>query len=366
MNILQIIPQLGSGGAEKFCVELSNALVKKNRLTLIVLHDLKIRENQFFLDNVSNNISVINLNKKMGFDLFIIFKLFRYIYLLKPDVINTHLNCLAYTFFPALFFRKKIYHTVHNIAHKEQDNTFLRKIYYFIFKSKLATPVAISEEVKKSIFEEYNLSYVPIIENGVLPLNNTPEFKTVQKKVRSLKFNKNTKVFLTIARFTEQKNLSLLISVINKKVSQKKNIIYFLIGDGDQYEKIKLKKLAGPNIFFLGKVKNVSDYMECCDLFCLSSKWEGLPITILEAFSLNKVVCSTSVGGVVDIIESGINGFLAKEVSFASYEDAVDEYLKLSSHEIQVMSDSIRNSFEKRFNIQISAENYLSLFKDNC
>lgn len=49
--------------------------------------------------------------------------------------------------------------------------------------------------------------------------------------------------------------------------------------------------------------------MAHCDAMCLPSIWEGLPVTLLEALSVGCIPICSNVGGIPDVIESGMNGF---------------------------------------------------------
>ena len=156
--------------------------------------------------------------------------------------------------------------------------------------------------MKRSISEVYQLRSLPIILNGCLHPTITDEYDSVKKEIDSYKKNSKTKIFLTIARFSEQKNLKLLVGSFNELLVLNSNVILLIIGDGDQKIKSELFNLSGSHIFYLGNKSNVADYFSHSDVFCLSSKWEGLPITILEAFSFGLPVISTPVGGIPELI----------------------------------------------------------------
>lgn len=84
MKILEIIPQLSSGGGERFVVDLCNELSKEHDVTLMVLHSLD--KVDFYLKEVSNNVRVVSMNKRMGLDIGLLFRVYRYIHREKPDV----------------------------------------------------------------------------------------------------------------------------------------------------------------------------------------------------------------------------------------------------------------------------------------
>ena len=75
MKILEIIPQLSSGGGERFVVDLCNELSKEHDVTLMVLHSLD--KVDFYLKEVSNNVRVVSMNKRMGLDIGLLFRVYR-------------------------------------------------------------------------------------------------------------------------------------------------------------------------------------------------------------------------------------------------------------------------------------------------
>ena len=85
-HILQIIPNLNIGGAEKFVCDLSNELSEsKNKITVITFYD--IDKNNFLYKSLKEDVDIISFSKKKGFDLSLIFKIRKAIY-------SVFLNCL--------------------------------------------------------------------------------------------------------------------------------------------------------------------------------------------------------------------------------------------------------------------------------
>jgi len=92
MKILQIVPSLHGGGAEKFVIDLSNELSNTNEVIICSL--FAVEKNMFMVDAINKNIKIITLNKKLGLDLKIFFDIYKLLKEEKPDVVNTHLRCI--------------------------------------------------------------------------------------------------------------------------------------------------------------------------------------------------------------------------------------------------------------------------------
>lgn len=131
---------------------------------------------------------------------------------------------------------------------------------------------------------------------------------------KSLTVHKN-KTIISVARLTPQKNQQMLIEAFasfSKKYPDYDLVIY---GEGSSRDFLVrlVKDLKIQNkVSFPGVVKNVFDYVQTADMFVLSSNFEGMPNTLLEAMCIGLPCISTKVSGAVDLIKDGVNGFLVE------------------------------------------------------
>ena len=118
MKIIQVIPHLGSGGAERFVVDLSNELVKQGHdVVLLTFYDLEGKYG-FYKNDIDKKVRLISLHKSIGFSIKSIGQVIKIMKHEKPDIIHSHVNSLQYTILPQVFMAKGV-HTVHNEAHLE-------------------------------------------------------------------------------------------------------------------------------------------------------------------------------------------------------------------------------------------------------
>ena len=115
-----------------------------------------------------------------------------------------------------------------------------------------------------------------------------------------------------------------------------------------------------PQIHIIGERNNVGDYMSLADYFVLSSDFEGLPLTLLEAMSIGITPISTPAGGVVDVIKDGVNGYITK-----GFDD--DEFYKKIKTVIEtkgvISPNVIRCDYIENYSMQTCAEKYYFVYR---
>lgn len=365
MIIIHFISSLGYGGAEKFCLDLAEATshaMKSGQVYVVSLYGYNERI-MLPIGKIDNNVKLIFLNKKRGFDAKILWKIHRLIKQLRPDIINTHLNTLFYVGIIRFFHRRaRCFHTVHNLAQNE-IGTIFRIFYRYLFNKKLVTPISISKEVMESVKKTYGKRFDLSIVNGTKPSLTTERLPEVKHELDILRQDKNSKIFLNIARVNPQKNQISLVRVFKRFPNCKLLIIGSY--DSNNENKILYEDLINrksENIFFLGIKENIGDYLAVADFFILSSVYEGLPITLLEAFSAGVPCICTAVGGIKDVISDGINGILAKTPTDQDLYIAVQRALRLTLDEIESIKTSCKQDYKEKYSIRRTATDYLRLY----
>lgn len=353
---------MGMGGAEKFVIDLCNELSKKHEVIIYSLFN--VTDSMLFVDNISNNIKVVTFNKKLGLDFSIFFKLIKSLNTDKPDIVNTHLQGLFYSSLSVMFLKTKYFHTVHNVATKEV-NVVYRFIHKILFRFLSVNPISISNEVLKSVQYVYGDIFRTLINNGSKKLSTTSLLNFVKEEIDSYKNSKDTVVFTSIGRITTVKNHLLLLNTINKLSASGRDVLLLIIGKDtspDQKVKKSLMQQSLPNVRFLGLKSNISDYLKYSNAFCLSSLYEGLPISLLEALSLGVIPICTPAGGIVDVIDDGV-GFLSDGFGVDDYSNAFNEFLNLTDFERSQMQNNCIKLFEENYSISICADNYITTYE---
>jgi glycosyltransferase involved in cell wall biosynthesis len=363
MKILQFAYSFNPGGAERFVIDLSNELGKYHETVIFALRDDTIDNQGFYVSEISDEVTYKNLKIKPGFKPGLIWAFYKILKNEKPDIVHCHLNLVNYFFILSFIFRNKIsfVYTIHNEAQKEVKSKIEKRIRHFFFKHGYFVPVAISEETKKSYHTFYNLNNELLIYNGRKFNNKSNNYKEVSDEINSFKPTNSTLTFCHVSRYNKtQKNQEMLISVFNKLKKEGIDLILLIIGDGFE-EQASLKNLADDHIHFLGVKSNVSDYLYASDAFCLSSVYEGMPISLIEAFASGCVPICTPVGGCIDTIKHGVTGFLSKSIDEDDYLQAIKQFIKSNN---VIDKEKLTKYFHDNFDIKKCAKNYMNLYQN--
>lgn len=304
MKILQVLPYFCFGGAETMCENLTYALIAQGHTVTVV--SLYGEHTPISRRMEASGVRILYLDKKLGLDVSMVPKLTRIMKAEKPDVVHTHLDVIKYAVAAArLAGVKKCVHTVHNVADKEAEGRAQKLINGFYFRRGWSVPVALSPEVRASIVSFYGLKpeQVPVAYNGVDLSRCLPK----ESYCAGEEFH-----ILHIGRFNEQKNHGLLLKMFETLARENPGLCLELIGEGElrpEIEKqVKTMGMEG-RVAFLGAQSNVYPYLQRADLFLLPSRYEGIPMTIIEAMGTGLPIVVTAVGGVPDMLENGVDGF---------------------------------------------------------
>ena len=358
MKILQLIPQLSSGGAERFVVDISNELSKSHDVSLVLSYALE-GESAFYLPELAESVKVYSLRKKLGFDFAYLYRLYKTIKNISPDVVHTHLDaCSHFALLKWLFPRVKFVHTVHNDAPFESGGrikAFLKKSFFIKGWCKAATISKTSDDS----FKEFYGSNVPstLIYNG-----RAMEIEWAENDIIPRVDGHYNLV--SIGHISPTKNHMLMCSAVDNLTKKGAPIELYMFGRfADESIVERIKALNNPHIHMLGEVENPRQYLRNADVFCMSSVVEGMPISLIEALSCGLIPVCTAVGGIVDMVDEGRSGFLSNDLALESYTSALERFLALTTDEVEAMKSVCRES-AKMYSIEECAKQYEELFAE--
>jgi len=366
MKIIQVISSLGTGGAEKLVVELSNELSNEHTVSLLSINNLE--DWMIFPKLLNKNVDLYSLRKKNGFNPLMYSKIFHFLRKHDADVVHIHLeSCLNY-FVPVIYLlssffpRTVFFYTIHNKLFSVNQKTFtlLEKINM----SNLGY-ICISDSILNDFVEEFPSLNFSIIRNGCKSMEKTSLSKDAKSEVENFKFNKDTKVLLTVGRMDPQKNHEGMFEAMNLLLDE--NVILLVICNYLKNSNpffTNLVKTKPKNVHLLGVKDSVSDYMANCDAFFLGSLFEGMPITVLEAMSMSLPIICTPAGGLEDVIKPNINGFVSSDFSPSSMVTSIQDFLSADSEFLNEICARNKNDFSTKYNIKSCSSQHIKLYNN--
>ena len=114
-----------------------------------------------------------------------------------------------------------------------------------------------------------------------------------------------------------------IIDIARRCLGSDPDVIFLLVGGGSDEQMLREAAAGLPNVRFAGHVDNVGDYLAAMDVFIYPSRHEGLGSVLLDALEFGLPVVATRVGGIPEIIEDGVNGYLFEPNDTSSMLQAV-------------------------------------------
>ncbi|MNK51750.1 4-alpha-N-acetylgalactosaminyltransferase [compost metagenome] len=362
IKIVHIIASLGKGGAERFVVDLCNELAKNDQNEVHLLSLAENEDSNSFINDVSDRVHYYSFNKKPGFSFQVILKLTRWLNAVKPDIVSTHTNSFEYAIpYRILNHVTKFFHTIHSTANTECTNSTVKNIRKLLYKNNWVVPVTISKNGSQTFKDYYQLNNDIIIENGRNSLKTTGNYNALVSEYKS---QSSAFLLVHVGRISSEKNQQLLIeSVQYFNQTEKQKCKLLIIGEVQNealYDILQKKVDNDKFIAFLGAKDNIGDYLSVADAFCLSSDFEGMPISLIEALSVGCTSVCTPVGGIKNMIEHGVNGFLSVDNTVKSYYEALKTSMFFKNKE-SIKENSL-NDFKSKYHISISATKYAAAY----
>jgi glycosyltransferase involved in cell wall biosynthesis len=348
INILHLIKSLGRGGAETLLPE-TIRLHDKANFSFHCIYFLPWKDQMAkAIENEGARVTCFSATN----NLLIFFQLGRIVRFIKKEqiqVIHCHLPWAGIvgrlagkiTGIPVIY-------TEHNKQERYHRLTYWLNRLTFNLQSRV---VAVSNDVAQSIHRHIRPS-VPIVTilNGV----NTETFRRDPAAGSRLKkemgIPDNAIVVGAVAVFRFQKRLEEWLEIIKPVMEKHKNVYGLLIGDGPLKEQIVSKrkelKLAD-RVFMPGLQTDVKPWLSATDIYMMSSLFEGLPIALLEAMSMECAVITTDAGGIKEVIRTGHDGLMV----------GVDDWKNLSASLMTLVEDaSALHRFSKAGRIRVLEE----------
>lgn len=370
-KVVEIITLSEIGGAQKVVWQIVSGL--KDEFNFIVvcqpggeLVDWLRREN-------IKVITTKHLKRNMNpvSDLYALVKLWGILRQEQPDVVHCHsskagaLGRLA----AKMAGINKVFFTVHGWGFNDQQSFLVRKLYIII--ERLLARIS-----NKIVCVSTNDKEVGMLEKIAEPdklqvIHNGIDIKAIGHSQVSIRQELGIadEIFLigTVGRVAEQKDPLAFIEVaeilLRNRAAERVRFVW--IGDGPLMEeclRAVAEKQLQDRVFFCGTKEEAPAMISEFHIFLLLSKWEGLPLVLLEALINGKPLVAYDVGGVSELIDHKENGFLIK---YEDREEVISALLRLVNSE-SLCFDMGEKSKEvaRKFEMSRMLDSYASLYAE--
>ena len=320
MKFLFVTPSLSNGGAERVVSILSSELTRLGHQTDIVIYFKKDEEyevskyvNKIYLANSESDYFKISHWNRLSM-------LRKIIKEQSPDYVIPFLWYVCLHVCVALFGLKvRIIQTVRNNPATAPNKKLLRVLRDFFIKCSYK--IMVQNNDQKRYFSKNLQKKIFVLPNPV-----RGDLIDCQNK------NDTDKTIIaTAGRLNAQKNFFMLIDAFEKVYKNHKELELRIYGDGELKEDLQKyiddKKLS-ETIKLMGRTNDMKSMLESIDLYVLSSNYEGMPNSLMEAMAAGVPCVSTDCPtGPSDLIQDGENGLLVPVNDASAMSKAIEKML---------------------------------------
>lgn len=327
-KLIIFMPSIEGGGVEKNLFIISNYLALK--LKKVILITASYNYKNYF----NKNVQIINPKYKFWNSLsrrakyFVCLVLLLKKILLNKNVVILSFQANIYCILLSKIFNIKII-TRSNSSPSGWSKNLLKNMLYKKILNMADKVIVNSQEFKHEMKLRFSLKTECIYN----PLNNKEIISLSKKKNNHNYFIKNKKYLkiLTIGRFVDQKDQITILKALNI-IKNKINFRMLIIGKGTNKKKLEdyiINNNLKEKVKLIGFQKNPYKFIKLCDLFILSSVYEGLPNVLLESICLKKFVISSNCPtGPKEILSYGKGGSLYDPKNYAQLAKLIEKFYK--------------------------------------
>ncbi|MGV8079851.1 MAG: glycosyltransferase family 4 protein [Syntrophales bacterium] len=171
--------------------------------------------------------------------------------------------------------------------------------------------------------------------------------------------------FLYLGRLSNEKGIRTLIQAFSKM--QNGNAKLLVVGDGPVRKELEDRADNNQRIHFAGYLEGDSllEATRNSLAVVVPSEWyENAPISILEAFACGKPVIGAAIGGIPEMVEEGVNGFLFESGNCNSLRIALDRFAGMDAAEIETMGRAAREKAKREYGAESHYRNLMEIYEN--
>lgn len=199
---------------------------------------------------------------------------------------------------------------------------------------------------------------IVVIPNGVPDSAPTASRSAVRSR---LGLTDDEFVALLVATLRPEKRADVFVRDVEDAARRDPRIRGLVAGDGPERDLVASR--AGPAVMLLGARSDIADLIEACDVLCLTSSAEALPMAVLEAMAGGRAVVATDVGGIADVVQDRLTGRIIPPQVGGALVDVLVE-LTASPQTVVSMGSAARVRYLERYSADRMADRYAARFAE--
>jgi glycosyltransferase involved in cell wall biosynthesis len=231
-----------------------------------------------------------------------------------------------------------------------------------VLSRRLHAVVTVSETLRENLvrWEAFPPAHVHVIKNGVAlrPPERTPEAMRAELGLDG------RPAAGIVARLAPVKNHALLVGAWRRVVDRVPDAVLLVVGNGTQEQQLRAQVAAlglEDSVRFLGFRLDIPEILQALDVFVLSSRSEGLSLTLLEAASVGLPIVATRVGGNAEVVRDGESGILVPSEAEGPLAEALARLLQDPGLRAR-MGGRGRDLYRQQFTLQAMVRGYERLY----
>ncbi len=362
IKVLHLIDSLSVGGAERLLVNLANR-IDSSRFEFYVCALRVLRGNalQTQFERLSAPPHIINAQRL--YDPKALFAVAQYVRKHNIDIIHTQLTYADITGrVVGKLLGRPVISTLQNEPQEyDRDRIDRRLLARFTARYLSTALVAVSQRVHDQFVQQWHIPQARLstIYNAV-PMENYTS--VVPERATN---DAGRPVITNIGRLTTQKAQHLFIAAAKIVLQHHPNARFLIVGQGHLQQQLAQQATElgiAEQVTLTGVRHDIADILAQSDIFVLSSLWEGLPLTAVEAMAAACPVVLTDVGGNRELVESGVQGLIVPPGDVEALAAALTTLLDDPQRRV-AMGKAARERVRHDFSITTIAKQYEALYQ---
>lgn len=356
-----IITGLGVGGAEKEVTSLADAYSALGHSVMIIVLS---GDAMVLPDN--SNVEVFFLNaKKKGINIIKSLLAARMLVRdFKPDVVHSHM-VHANIFARLLRIFVKMPRLICT-AHNTNEGGRLRMLAYRFTDNLADISTNVSKEAVESFIKKRasRPDKMIAVYNGIDTRKFLFEKEIRREKRKELQIADEKKVLLAVGRLVDAKDYPNLLRSFAKLHAEMDDCALLIAGDGPLRESLQRLAISlgiVENVYFLGIRQDIPALMNACDVFVLSSRYEGFGLVVAEAMACERIVVATDCGGVAEVV--GNAGLLVLPNDSDALTEAISKALRMDDNARIRLGEEARKRIVESFSLDATVANWIRLYE---